>query len=769
MVILNYNTNSVDRTQHNNNIKAASTNATGKDYAVVASTLIAYIGDGYKTVLGGSTLSLDYPLLWGTGNVDASATFTNAYEVYPSQSLRNNYANWSGTAYQMCYLVGTVAGREFTCDSNPFTSTVPTSADGKFYIPIGILYSAYQIAFRTSDKMYAFANGTFQRVDSAAHVSTSMTASGSGESVTTLGASSAPLRSLTVHGKSVQNGTPTPSSPVAIESVATPSVWVHGKNLLDNGEREYSGTFTNSYYVQLSATAGSSYKLGRFELQEGVTYTLSMDVTSSVEPFQVSIGAGNGNYDRDVASVSGLTSGRVEKTFTPTATNLALGNILAVRPVRYSTTQTYTFSVSNIQLEIGSTATAYEPYQGTTTPIDLQGNELRSLPDGTEDTLSVDAEGNVTLVKRVGSVDLGTMSWSYKTQGYFDGYLASVSAEIKRPASAAETVGALCTNYVEETTDHVYNVNYNNVFGIRYTNGDIWVRDSSAGTDAAAFKTAMSGVEVVYPLATPQTISLPSITMPEVWDGATVEVVGGVTPTIDAGWLPPMGYAQATADAAQSAAQVAQGSADNAQATANSAQTAADNAQATANETAAHFWADAGGAHVGTVENSAHTSGAGYNMTLGATGSAVGILLDHDDETLASLTQSALNFYADGQMAASYTKDGVGLYSQDENDVAQQVAAFTSSGVTFFDGEGNAEGNIVASFGKDGAIIGAAGGKRVSITDENLAFVDGDEVVASVDGNALVIANASVSEMLSLGSFAWIPRSNGNLALKWMG
>ena len=408
VVVLNYNTNQIDRTIHSNALKAASTNATGKSYAVVATTLIAYVGDGYQTVLGGSTLSLDYPLLWGTGNVNASATFTNAYEVYPSQSLRNNYADWSGTAYQMCYLVGTVSGREFTCDSNPFTSTVPTSADGKFYIPIGILYSAYQIAFRTSDKMYAFANGTFQRVDSAA----------------------------------------------------------------------------------------------------------------------------------------------------------------------------------------------------------------QTTADTAQDSANAAAEG---------------------------------------------------------------------------------ARDAQASADSAA-----------------------SI-------------------------------------------------ATNAQETADSAQATASDAQATAQATQEHFWADAGGAHVGTVDGQAHTSGAGYNMTLGATGSAVGIILDHDDETLASFTQLALNFYAEGQLAASYSKEGVGLYAQDANEDAQQVAAFTKSGVTFFDGTGNAEANVVASFGANGAVIGAAGGKRVSITDENLAFVDGGEVVASVDGQALVINNANIQKQLQIGGFAWIPRSNGNLALKWMG
>ena len=54
------------------------------------------------------------------------------------------------------------------------------------------------------------------------------------------------------------------------------------------------------------------------------------------------------------------------------------------------------------QLELGSTATAYEPPAVTTTPIDLDGHALNSLPDGTRDELRIDGTGAVTLVQRVG-------------------------------------------------------------------------------------------------------------------------------------------------------------------------------------------------------------------------------------------------------------------------------------------------------------------------------------------------------------------------------
>ena len=186
-------------------------------------------------------------------------------------------------------------------------------------------------------------------------------------------------------------------------------------------------------------------------------------------------------------------------------------------------------------------------------------------------------------------------------------------------------------------------------------------------------------------------------------------------------------------------------------------------------ELKAHFWADSGGAHVGTAERKAHEAGAGYNMTLGATGSTVGIILDHDDQTLASITPSGLDFYADGKLAAGYTKDGMSVFAQDANGDAQQVSAFTASGVTFFDGEGNDEENVVAAFGKDGAVMGATGGTQVSITSSQVSMLDEGEVVAYVGSGELGVGKANVTDELALGNFSWIPRSNGNLALKWMG
>lgn len=54
---------------------------------------------------------------------------------------------------------------------------------------------------------------------------------------------------------------------------------------------------------------------------------------------------------------------------------------------------------------------------GTPTPIDLQGYQLRGLPDGTHDELTVDARGNVTLTQRVGVTTTATTDGIVATVG----------------------------------------------------------------------------------------------------------------------------------------------------------------------------------------------------------------------------------------------------------------------------------------------------------------------------------------------------------------
>ena len=242
-------------------------------------------------------------------------------------------------------------------------------------------------------------------------------------------------------------------------------VCTYGTNLIQ--ARDLSKSSSAAYYFELNVN--SDTRLPPFGLEEGVTYTFSADVVSSVEPFNISVGAGNGSYMTDIATKTNLTNGRVSISFTPTASNFTYGNILALRAPRYSSSTTFSCTVSNIQLEVGSPATAYEPYSSTTTPIPVT---LRSLPDGTHDEW-ISGETVDTLVQRVGE----TM------QAVTDGVTGTVGVDVL----------------------------------------------SSTGEIA-------NGAQVLYKLATPITTTLAHVTLPYVDGSAWVDAE--VTPNIEATFRP---------------------------------------------------------------------------------------------------------------------------------------------------------------------------------------------------------------------------------------
>lgn len=134
----------------------------------------------------------------------------------------------------------------------------------------------------------------------------------------------------------------------------------NGKNLLDMLKASYGGTASSVYYVDLHANAGD---FNRIALTAGQTYTLSFDLTCNKYPCTVSAGCGNGDYSFDIKREEVNANGRVAITFTPTETQLTNRPYFAMRPVRYSSPETFTWSVANIQLELGSTATSFAPYE----------------------------------------------------------------------------------------------------------------------------------------------------------------------------------------------------------------------------------------------------------------------------------------------------------------------------------------------------------------------------------------------------------------------
>ena len=176
------------------------------------------------------------------------------------------------------------------------------------------------------------------------------------------------------------------------------------------------------------------------------------------------------------------------------------------------------------QLELGSTATAYEQPKYTSTPVDLDGHSLRSLPDGTCDELVVAMDGSCEIIQRVGAVMFDGSSdegWVFDTNriGLVNGAPGA--------SSVVDSGNAYCD------TIPVRNI-VNATAITSYSAGWVDIRNSTQITSMETGKAwlASNPTTYVYPLATPQTIPLPAVTLPALpAPDATVWADTGAIPT----------------------------------------------------------------------------------------------------------------------------------------------------------------------------------------------------------------------------------------------
>lgn len=180
-----------------------------------------------------------------------------------------------------------------------------------------------------------------------------------------------------------------------------------GKNLYRYGD--ISDTASNSYYINHKL-------LDNFE--SNTTYTLSLDIVSSVQPFRISIGYGDDTFQKEMTdgTISEMNNGHI--TFTFTTSDTTYSN-LWIRAPRYTTMTAYTATVSEIMLEKGSTPSSYEQYKEDIINIDLQGNELCSLPNNIKDELVIE-NGRTKIIKRVEKqvVNIGNLYDGTTWKGY---------------------------------------------------------------------------------------------------------------------------------------------------------------------------------------------------------------------------------------------------------------------------------------------------------------------------------------------------------------
>ena len=187
-----------------------------------------------------------------------------------------------------------------------------------------------------------------------------------------------------------------------------------------------------------------------------------------------------------------------------------------------------TCSYKDICFHLSTLRTGYVPYKEPKA-ISFASTELLGAGEA-HDTIEV-VEGdkvagiqryNLVHVKRVGTVDLGTLSWIYSSTKF----VATINT-LGGKREWQKVPNLICSRY--KTVGMVNTVDDINDKSVTYINNEdkhIQIKDTSY-TDATAFKAAMSGVILNYELATPtRTTIAENLTFEEV--SATIEQGGSI-------------------------------------------------------------------------------------------------------------------------------------------------------------------------------------------------------------------------------------------------
>lgn len=255
-----------------------------------------------------------------------------------------------------------------------------------------------------------------------------------------------------------------------------------GDNGTDDGAANYSNGWFRPMYYQYP---NSVY------LQAG-TYTLSADYTMIENSFVNTAMVNCYLYGDNNYPGSAFTSA-------PVGSTVKVKNTYTVEEGYYYpifTLNSGKVKIENIQIELNSTATTYEPY--TENKIDLLSTQTLNGINGVNDSIEVIDKGNglydLKKTQNIDSVDLGTLDWVVDGSNFSS---SSISSVIKTPTN--DSVGNyVCQKYVNCAISKSF---VDGDFGVN-SSGYLYFRNS-AYTTATAFKTAVNGVILYYQLKTP--------------------------------------------------------------------------------------------------------------------------------------------------------------------------------------------------------------------------------------------------------------------------
>lgn len=290
------------------------------------------------------------------------------------------------------------------------------------------------------------------------------------------------------------SGDPSPSNIRPISGWTGAKLTRCGKNLLPD-IRISSGGFTSDGNGVFKYVSNNNTTISTFLFKAGVSYTISATAVSGTG-YKPCIIVRNPTGDRDGQKTNyGATGNPLTFSF-DADTNFDI--ILQAETGNGLTTVNDSWA---IQLELGSTATPYEPYQGDTYSADFGQTVYGGTLDWNTGVLTVDK----AFVEYDGSADENWLTQTTATSGYRRFLIVPGDAE---PNTGAGNVAYVVSNMYKATSP---NGTYSKTTGICVNQNELMIYDADRATlTVDEWKAWLSEhpVQIAYKLATPTTIQL---------------------------------------------------------------------------------------------------------------------------------------------------------------------------------------------------------------------------------------------------------------------
>ena len=241
-----------------------------------------------------------------------------------------------------------------------------------------------------------------------------------------------------VDGAYEQNGEPTPEAPIPITTLTFDKITKNGQNLFDvkdkyNFDSHYS-IDENDWITLNIENAPNEYNYyslytNNLILKPDTNYNVILEIknksglgTFNVVSFKIENNKQTeGQFVNSFSNTFGnLTPGVYNKIIKTLSSDTLKNTICGLRTYIMLDKGAYssiTFRISVIEdTSVTPDTFTYQPYKETNYSINLQNNEMVSLPNSVKDELQIDKEGNVSLIKNVGKkVINGSEEWMMNT------------------------------------------------------------------------------------------------------------------------------------------------------------------------------------------------------------------------------------------------------------------------------------------------------------------------------------------------------------------